>query len=141
MKKIATLLLFIFIMCIPNLISGQSFTKCSLILSTDVYPNIQKYIKELNINQSPNADTSKKIEDDVFDIIIKVMKDKQLIPLYPPVVYIDELKNKIRAVYFLTTVIILFDGQQSIDNVFITSILFEKRFLLYVDELKGKIGV
>jgi hypothetical protein len=128
-------------MCIPNLISGQSFTKCSLILSTDVYPNIQKYIKELNINQSPNADTSKKIEDDVFDIIIKVMKDKQLIPLYPPVVYIDELKNKIRAVYFLTTVIILFDGQQSIDNVFITSILFEKRFLLYVDELKGKIGV
>ena len=127
-------------MCIPTLLSGQSFSECAPILGTEVYPNIQKYINNLNIKQSPTTDSSQEIANDVFDIITKIIKDKQMLSLSPPVVYITKLKNEKRAVYFLNTVIILFDGQQSIKNVCMTSILFEKRFILYVDE-KGKIEV
>lgn len=127
-------------MCIPSLLSGQSFSECSLILDKEVYPNIQKYVDNLNIKQSLTTDNSQKIADDVFDIIAKVVKDKKLMPLFPPNVYITKLKNEKLSIYYLNTAIILFDSEQSIKNVCITSILVEKRFILYVEE-KGKIEV
>jgi len=140
LKKLAALLLFIFVMCIPNLISGQSFSKYAPLLDTNMYPTIQQYINDLKIKQSLSTDTSQKIADDVFDIIAKVITEKKMIPLAPPTVYITKFKNETRAVYFLNTVIVLFDGQQSVKKVCMTSMLFEKRFLLYVEE-KGKIEI
>jgi len=127
-------------MCIPNLISGQSFSEYAPLLDTNMYPTIQQYINDLKIRQPLSTDTSQKIADDVFDIIAKVITEKKMIPLAPPTVYITKFKNETRAVYFLNTVIVLFDGQQSVKKVCMTSMLFEKRFLLYVEE-KGKIEI
>lgn len=140
MKTLLASLLFIFMLCVPNLIGGQSFSTYSPLLDVEVYPNIQKYVDALNIKQPLTNDSSQKIASDVFDIMIKVLDEKQMISLSPPTAYVTKFKNEIRDVYFLNTIIVLFDDQQSIKNVCITSMLFEKRFLLFVDE-KGKIEV
>jgi hypothetical protein len=139
-KNIVAVLLMIFILCIPKFLSCQSFSQCSPILDSKIYPHIQKYINDLNIKHSINNDYAKQIVNDVYNLILKDIDENNMIPTSDPSVFIMKYTNEIRDVYFLNTVIILFDGQQSRKKVCITSILFEKRFLLYIHE-KGKIEV
>jgi len=124
----------------PVSLHSESFTNNSSLLSSDVYPNIHKYIKALNIKQSPNKDVAQKMADNVFYLIAKTLDMKDVVPLTPPIVFVTKMSSDIRDVYFLNTVIILFDSQQSIKNVCVTSMSFEKKFVLFVAE-KGKIEV
>jgi len=96
-KKLLIILAIIFSLILPAGVFSQSFNhsylKYSSLLSSDVYPSIQNYVKELNIQQAFNQHDAQIIIRNVSKIIILSLKQKNLIILSPSVINIVKLSD------------------------------------------------
>lgn len=142
MKKLLIILAIIFSLALPAGAFSQTFnhshSEYSQILSSDVYPSINNYIEELKISQPLDQQSSQVIAKDVATIIVLSLKQKKLTTLFPPAVNVLKMTNPVRDVYMLEVTLIFFDGEESIKDVLVTTMMFGKRFVLFVDE-KAKI--
>ena len=110
-----------------------SFSDYSEVLKTDVYPQIQSYIQSLK-PAAPTEEESKIIATDIFKLIMESFERGKFVSIIPPSVRVFKVSNNFRDVYVVEILITLLDGDASIKGKFVSSLLFGKRFIIYLDE-------
>ena len=107
-----------------------SFEYQSVVLSTQIFPEIKEFLKNLEFTE----ENSKFITVTVYDILSKYNEGNQICFLIPPEVEVFKLKGKTITVYVLGIKLVLQDQEES-RGKFVTSFVIKKRFLI---ELKNQ---
>ena len=132
-------LIFIFLVaCIafqPSVVIGQgdiyTFNAYTKLLDNEVFPAIEAYLKIVEPGRLSQKQT-KQIADDVFKLIMTYYGESKFLSLLPPTVGVYKMSNDIYDVYVLEVMLPLYDGGISIDGKFVASMLFGKRFRIYI---------
>lgn len=141
MKKILILLIILFCMIIPTQVMGgqdtidYNFSAYSTVLSNELFPEIEDYIKTFKHTFSLTEEEAQQISTGVFEIISKYVENKKLSTPLPPLVRVFKFSNNIREAYILEITLILLDHESSIEGKISSSIMVGKRFIIYINEI------
>jgi hypothetical protein len=127
-------------MILPTQVISQdtreyNFSTYSTILSNELFPEIERYIKTFKHKTPINEDKAQQISTRVFEIIVKYVESKKLITPLPPHVRVFKFSNNMREAYILEITLILLDHESSIEGKIRSSIMVGKRFIIYINEI------
>ena len=127
---------FIPVYAAPIKSSEHSFSYVTQILSNEIFPEIEEYVRN-------NFDLSFPDQNEFATEILGIMKkyevDKKIFFSYPPLVKIFIQENSLKKIYILQIKMIVYDGDESIPEIQF-GILIGKRFMIkMIDKTKTKV--
>jgi len=118
----------------------HTFNNYSSMLNSHVFPDIQQYIKNQKFVEPLDKERSQQTVSDISIILLNSFNDHKIISIAPPAVHVIKVGNTLYEVYILQVSIMFLDEDETIKGVVLSSMLFGKSFILFIDD-KSKIEV
>lgn len=97
-----------------------------------LFPKIENHLQQYKIF---NEDDSQKLSEEVAAIIFADFEQQKILLFRPPGVKVMKIANDEVVTYTLEVHLAVFDGEES-NGIFLTSMTFGKRFLIFFKNLK-----
>ena len=129
---------FLFNVCLPHAaqipaeMKKYTFEFYSNHFKDVLFPKIEDHLKQYNVF---HEEDSKQLAEEIALIIIEDCTKEKILLFRPPDVKVLKIANEEVVTYTLEMHLAVFDGEES-TNIFLTSMTFGKRFLIFFKNLK-----